>query len=345
MESFRVATIETDRDDDECRDFEDLPDDLQNWIRSQDGLKIRGEPVTTREQLEHVFGLLDTNNTYYEGFSIHDLAVLVGVLLLEKILTNRQTNRSSLKNTEAIPGKPGEVIYRACSMCKKPFLDDAFPLFLTAVPDFYFIEVIHSTVPGGAGCGQQGCNGWPALMPADPKQRHTRLEMRSIKRVMLAGLNPTWKDALCRTGKDLQSCASSLKIRCCGPGVNGASRCEYQREYVTNSWTIQEPPRVVMPKLMCKIENTEHSFAPVDNNIRYITLANLLKIHKAFLNEGCELSEYPKIAEFIFPTVNTSFKARFKLLKAAQKLSNETSHERKGKTQPDEEPSPKRRKA
>ncbi|KAJ5968012.1 hypothetical protein N7501_004260 [Penicillium viridicatum] len=328
VESFRVATIEADRDDDECCDFEDLPDDLRTWIQS-----------------EHVFALLDTNNIYYKEFSIHDLAVLVGVLLLEKIQKNQQTNRSSLKNTEAIPGKPGEVIYRTCSMCKKPFLDDAFPLFLTAVPEFYFIEVIHSTFPGGAGCGQQGCNGWPALMPADPKQRHTRLEMRSIKRVTLAGLNPTWKDALCRTGKDLQGCASSLKIRCCGPGVNGVSRCEYQREYVTSSWTIQEPPRVVMPKLMCKIEEKEHSFAPVDSNIRYITLANLLKTHKAFLNEGCELSEYPKIAEFIFPTANTSFKARFKLLKAAQKLSNGTSPERKGKAQPDEEPRPKRQKA
>lgn len=103
---------------------------------------------------------------------------------------------------------------------------------------------------------------------------------------------------------------------------------------------------MVISSVRCKISHKGRYFAPVDSNIRSITLANLEKLYQGFLNEGCELSDYPRLPQLIFSPTNKSFKARFKLLKVAQQsLLNEASPEQKGKAQPDEGPSTKRRKA
>jgi hypothetical protein len=53
----------------------------------------------------------------------------------------------------------------------------------------------------------------------------------------------------------------------------------------------------------------------VDQTIKTIRYCELAKIWKGFAGVGCNLADYPKIAEYIFETKKTkSYKERYKLL-------------------------------
>lgn len=300
MKSFQDAIEDIEGcDDEKGGDFEDLPIELQSWIQSQDGLKIHGKPVTNRKDLELVFVLLDIGRRYSKHFSTEDLARMVGHLFLRKI----QKNQSDLKRDEAIPGKPGQVIYRKCYACERPILDDAFPLFCAKAPDHYFIDVARSHSIGGNGCGQQGCNGKPGLVPSDDKQPYLRMETSAINAAMNRLLEPNWKDSFCRTGTDLQGCATSVQVRCCGTGKDADKvNCGIPRDYKTPAWTIHKPPRLVQPRLKCECDEKtkDHFFVPVNEKIPYINPERLRRIDKGFKKAGVNLAAYPKIPELIF---------------------------------------------
>jgi hypothetical protein len=304
-------------------DFEDLPIKLHSWIQSQDGLKIHGSPVTTRKDLERVFVLLDMGRTYFKHFSIGDLARLVGHLFIQKITRVE----SSLKQIKGIPGEPGQVIHRKCFKCEKPVLDDAFPFFCAELPHFYFIDVARSHATGGNGCGQQGCEGKPALVPSNSEQRSIRRETKVIDRALKASLGANWKDPLCRTGKDLQGCANSVLVRCSGSVKGEDKACGLEKKYTTPAWTIHKPPRLVQPRLRCTHDGKDHYFVPVDKNIKLERWSNLRRLTEKFAEVGCKLADYPKIPGIIFDVgedgnarkPKRSFKQRFQLLEEAKK--------------------------
>ena len=236
---------------------------------------------------------------------------MVGIMYIRKIARTK----SGFKQVKAIPGEPGKLIHLKCRGCQRPVLDDVFPFFVAELPNCYLIEVVRSSQQGGNGCGQSGCKGKPALVPANHgEQDYTRMETRAIAQTKRRKAN--WKAPLCRTGKDLKGCAKTVQVRCKGSG-QGNRKIEFgrERDYDTPEWTLHSPARLVQPRLKCDCDGRakDHYFKPVDKSIDMISLANLWKIHQGFLNVDCVLAEYPKLPAIIFdlePNGNPNKKAR-----------------------------------
>ena len=285
----------------ECEifDFGDIPRPLRLWLQSQNGLKVHGVPVTNRETLELAFSLLDKGRvSHLDQFSTEYLARMVGIMYIRKITRTD----SGFKQVKAIPGEPGKLIRLKCKCCRRPVLDDAFPFFVAELPNCYLIEVVRSSQKGGNGCGQNGCKGKPGLVPANHgEQDHTRMETRAIAQTKRRKAN--WKAPLCRTGKDLDGYAETVRVRCKGSGLGSNKiECGRERDYDTPEWTLHSPARLVQPRLKCDCDGRakDHYFEPVDKRIDMISLANLRKIHQGFLNEHCDLADYPKLPAIIF---------------------------------------------
>ncbi|KAJ5581518.1 hypothetical protein N7535_000138, partial [Penicillium sp. DV-2018c] len=208
----RVHPVSDDYVESEGFDFGDIPRALQLWIQSQNGLKIHGVPVTNRETLESVFSLLDKGRVpHLDQFSAEYLARMIGIMYIRKITRTE----SGFKKVKAIPGEPGKLIRLKCKGCQRPVLDDAFPFFVADLPNCYLIEVVRSSQKGGNGCGQNGCKGKPGLVPANHgEQDHTRMETRAIAQTERRRAN--WKAPLCRTGKDLDGYAETVRVYCKG---------------------------------------------------------------------------------------------------------------------------------
>ncbi|KAJ5699513.1 hypothetical protein N7536_002526 [Penicillium majusculum] len=286
--------------DSETFDFGDIPTTLRLWLQSQDGLKVHGAPITNRETLELAFSLLGKGRiSNLNQLSTEYLARMVGIMYTQK-LTRAQ--KSGFKQIKAIPGEPGKIIRLKCRGCQRPVLDDAFPFFVAELPDCYLIEVVRSAQKGGNGCGQNGCKGKPGLVPANHLvQDHTRMETRAIAQSTRRKAN--WKAPLCRTGKDFEGCAETVRVRCRGHGPsNQKIECGRERDYDTPEWTIHSPARLVQPRLKCDCDGREkdHYFEPVDKNIDMISLTSLRKVYQGFLDVRCDLADYPKLPGIIF---------------------------------------------
>ncbi|OQD61461.1 hypothetical protein PENPOL_c016G07901 [Penicillium polonicum] len=286
--------------DSEIFDFGDIPTTLQLWLHSQNGLKVHGVPITNRETLELAFSLLDKGRiSNLNQFSTEYLARMIGIMYIQK-LTRAQ--KSGFKQIKAIPGEPGKIIRLKCGGCQRPVLDDAFPFFVAELPDCYLIEVVRSDQKGGNGCGQNGCKGKPGLVPANHMvQDHTRMETRAIAQTKRRKAN--WKAPLCRTGKDLEGCAETIRVRCRGHGQsNQKIECGRERDYDTPEWTIHSPARLVQPRLKCDCDGRgkDHYFEPVDKNIDMVSLTSLRRIYQGFLDAHCDLTDYPKLPGIIF---------------------------------------------
>ncbi|KAJ5972882.1 uncharacterized protein N7479_002800 [Penicillium vulpinum] len=291
----------------EIFDYGDIPTPLQLWLQSQDGLKIHGRMSNLNK------------------CSAEYLACMVGIMYIRKITRAE----SGLKQVKAIPGEPGKLIHLKCSGCQRPVLDDAFPFFVADSPDCYFIEVARSAQKGGNGCGQNGCKGKPGLIPVDHgAQGYTRMETRAIAQTMRRKAN--WKAPLCRTGKDLEGCAQTVRVRCRGYGQgNQKVECGRERDYDTPEWTIHSPARLVQPRLKCDCDERvkDHYFEPVDKKIDMISFTSLRKIYRGFLKANCDLANYPKLPDTIFDLEPNGdpkkkqkmYRERFECLKNAQR--------------------------
>ncbi|KAJ5471173.1 hypothetical protein N7530_008530 [Penicillium desertorum] len=294
----------------EIFDFGDIPRPLRLWLQSQNGLKVHGVPVTNRETLESAFSLLDKGRvSHLDQFSTEYLARMVGIMYIRKITRT-------------------ESGFKQCKGCQRPVLDDAFPFFVAELPNCYLIEVVRSSQKGGNGCGQNGCKGKPGLVPANHgEQDHTRMETRAIAQTKRRKAN--WKAPLCRTGKDLDGYAETVRVRCKGSGQGSKKiECGRERDYDTPEWTLHSPARLVQPRLKCDCDGRakDHYFEPVDKRIDVISLANLRKIHQGFLNADCDLADYPKLPTIIFDLElngnpkqkSRTYRERFEYLKKAK---------------------------
>ncbi|KOS48614.1 hypothetical protein ACN38_g416 [Penicillium nordicum] len=286
--------------DSEIFDFGDIPTTLRLWLQSQGGLKVHGVPITNRETLELVFSLLDKGRiSNLNQFSTEYLARMIGIMYIQK-LTRAQ--KSGFKQIKAIPGEPGQIIRLKCRGCQRPVLDDAFPFFVAELPNCYLIEVVRSAQKGGNGCGQNGCKGKPGLVPANHiVQEYTRMEMRAIAQTKRRKAN--WKAPLCRSGKDLEGYAETVRVRCRGH-VQGNQKieCGRERDYDTPEWTIHSPARLVQPRLKCECDGREkdHYFEPADKKINMVSITSLRKIYQGFLDAHCDLADYPKLPNITF---------------------------------------------
>lgn len=225
-------------------------------------------------------------------------ACMVGMLYIKKITRAK----SGFKQAKATPGEPGKVVRLKCGGCQRPVLDDAFPFFTTGSPDIYIIEVVRIAQRGGNGCGQSGCKGKPGLVPVNRAvQGHTRMETRAIDQT--ARRNSNWKAPFCRTGRDLDGCAGSVRVRCRGSGQGDQKvECGLERDYDTPEWTLHSPPRLIQPRLKCDCDGktNDHYFEPVDRRIPTILITTLRRVYQGFSDARCDLADYPKLPQIIF---------------------------------------------
>ncbi|KAK2768799.1 hypothetical protein FQN54_000657 [Arachnomyces sp. PD_36] len=119
--------------------WDTLSDPLAQWIQTQRGLRINGEPISDRAMLETAFQLLygpycqRNTREFLDVFDspIYDLAVKVGIGYIKKVTSPR---KEFIRNN-TIPGSPERVIARQCSGCEMHALDDAFPIFCQNMPE------------------------------------------------------------------------------------------------------------------------------------------------------------------------------------------------------------------
>lgn len=314
--------------------WEALPQEFADWIQAQEGLRIRGEPISNREMLMTTACLLHWNcKSADEPFnpqtsSIMGLAMCVALRYIKGI--TRTTGK--LMQTNTIPGRPGRVIQRDCFTCKKPALDDAFPHFLTEMQEVYVIKVHERS-----NCGRPDCQGKnSALIPIDPRQKHTRLRSREVKASARARCEISRITALLRSGTDLKNCPAEILVEC--PN----KKCRHKRTHC-GRWTINNPPKFLQPKLVCSVCKTRNAyFRAVDKGIPTITEAALYDVLNRFEKVGCNLMEFAKIPELIYSTAH-SYEERFELLKKASdpsyvmKPMRKVGRKRKyGTTQPED---------
>ena len=111
-------------------DWFSLPTGIIDWLQSQDGLKIGGHAIESREGLEKAFQLLRCGEKTLQSGSIKastiaELALRVAWTYVESIHRKRRPVILEL----TVPAIAGEVIERQCSSCRRRVLDDAFSRF------------------------------------------------------------------------------------------------------------------------------------------------------------------------------------------------------------------------
>lgn len=275
-------------------DFDSIPAALRTWLALQDGLKIQGQPLNSRESLELVFSLLHRSpDPHIKQIPAGFLASSVAISYVRKMMQPQ----SQSKKDKFIPAEPGQVVRFKCNGCNQPALDNAFAFVPVESPHRCVTEVLeYGLANSDFGCGRGGCQRCRSLSPVQPKE-HRFAHMF-------------------RVGKDLKNCAQTVLIRCKGSGVdNEKIACGREKPYETPRWTIHSPPRFLIPRIRCQCDGKDHYFEPVDKTIKTISYRELEKIWNGFAKVGCNLADYPKIADYIFETKSTvSYKVRHKLL-------------------------------
>jgi hypothetical protein len=290
----------------EFSEWEDMPSLFAKWLQSQDGLKINGVPMSSRNDVETAFYLLHCQDKSPlsrdpGNLSIVEAATLVANAYIREITSSQ----SQIVKEGTIPGKPGQVIYRKCSMCKMSALDDSFPIFCASMQERYVMKVVRQK-----GCGRPGCQGNPSLPPTDPRQAHTRAEKRSFEQCSSGPDRNAAVSTLCRFGKDLEGCAPTVIVQC--------TNCKFQREDIHPRWTSHNPTRYLESRLKCNGCGKKDSYwRPADKATPSVGESSLRSTVNGFKDVGCNLAEFPRFPEIIF--AKASFEKRSEMLKEAAK--------------------------
>lgn len=234
-------------------DWFDLPSELIDWLQGQDGLKIDGDAIESREELERVFRLLRCDekrlqSACTETSTIEEMAIKVAWAYTDFMTRKRRDIILEL----TIPGAPGEVMRRKCSSCGGRVLDDAFPQFAIKKRALYVVRTLEAE-----GCGLPGCKGRTDLLPIDEWQPHLRGTRKVLENPPNVKGRGEFDSFLCRSEEELDELPKTIQVTCmiCGsPKLYGYPR-----------WTIEEDPRFVIPRLKCKgCKGKDRNFKPVE---------------------------------------------------------------------------------
>jgi hypothetical protein len=230
-------------------DWFDLHTEIVDWLQGQDGLKISGVAIESREEPETVFLLLSCGKNTLQSddiqtASIGELALQVAWTYTESIARKRRHIILEL----TIVGAPEQVMQRKCSSCGLRVLDDAFPRFATKMRVAYVVRTLEV-----GGCGRPGCKGRTDLVPLDGEA----LEKFSKTPPNKKGRGD-FDSFLCRSEEELDGLPKTVQTVCMS--CSSPKLCCYPR------WTIGKEPRFVIPRLKCKgCKGKDRNFRPVEN--------------------------------------------------------------------------------
>lgn len=284
--------------------WEDIPTDLSDWLQSQDGLKIDGSPLSTRQQLEEAFRFFQCQEKdlplgSIDASPVAHVAVIVAVTYIRKIIKTPKPTICDL----VIPGKCGEIIHRKCSSCGQRVFDDIFPLFALENPSVYVVRTRENT-----GCGLPGCAGRVSLCPLDKRQKYIAANRSKLERIPNTGNHGKWSSALCRNNSQCRGLPDTLLVKC--------TKCGAQKDH-NPRWTIESPPRYVTARMRCQCVNDKCTdWVPVSFNIGYVKASSLCHLWIGMKKLGCDLSEFQDFPDIIF--ANKKLKVKAMELKVAK---------------------------
>ncbi|KAL5340810.1 hypothetical protein BJX70DRAFT_396506 [Aspergillus crustosus] len=108
-------------------DWLDLPTELIDWLQGQNGLKIDGDAIESREDLERAFRLL----CRFEKIALETRAVIDIAIdeAMGDVGSITRTRREVILQL-TVTGAPGKVIERRYSTCGRRVFDDGYPRFV-----------------------------------------------------------------------------------------------------------------------------------------------------------------------------------------------------------------------
>lgn len=276
-------------------DWFSLPTVIIDWLQSQDGLKIGGHAIESREGLEKAFQLLRCGEKTLQSGSIKastiaELALRVAWTYVESIHRKRRPVILEL----TVPAIAGEVIERQCSSCRRRVLDDAFPRFAKRKRAAYVVRTLEVE-----GCGLPGCEGRTDLLPLDKWQTHIRGTGKVLEAPPNIGGRGDFDSFLCRAETELDGLPKTIQTICIVCGC--PKTCRYPR------WTIEKEPRFVMPRLACKgCDGKYRNFEPVE---KWSTINStvLSKLWSKVTDGGAyNPNDYPTVREQLLRQVGFS---------------------------------------
>jgi hypothetical protein len=235
-------------------DWFDLRTKIIDWLQGQDGLKISGVAIKSREELETVFllpgcGKNTLQSDDIQTASIGELALQVAWTYTESIARKRRHIILEL----TIAGAPEQVMQRKCSSCGLRVLDDAFPRFATKMRVAYVVRTLEV-----GGCGRPGCKGRTDLVPLDEWQPHIRGTRKVLENPPNKKGRGDFDSFLCLSEEELDGLPKTVQTVCMS--CSSPKLCCYPR------WTIEKEPRFVIPRLKCKgCKGKDRNFRPVEN--------------------------------------------------------------------------------
>lgn len=275
-------------------DWYSLPQAMRDWLQEQDGLKIDGVPIESREELENAFIFLrgeerDLSSNSVEDSPIEELAFRVGMMYTDQA---RLYRRKAIIWELAVPLMV--IIPRMCSACHGRVLDDAFPYFTKAKQDFYITRTSQFM-----GCGLQTCKGDSiSLLPYDSWQDRVKPKRAYLENPPSPLGRADWSSFFCRDKNelDMASLPRAVQTRCrdCNaPSLNRRAR-----------WTIELIPRFVIPVQNCKYCRRRNSyFFPVKGQAT-VHSSILTRRWKQVMDGDFNPNDHPKLRAKIFGKTN-----------------------------------------
>jgi hypothetical protein len=157
----------------DCWDWEDLPDPLVGFIQAQDGLKFNRRKISSRNDLELVFYLLQKCKGSPETLDILKLAFLVLDAYGWVISRPRLPQVNDLL---ILREPPYDVVPQKCSACGREYLDDAFAYWSKFNPEYYVLWYRFRSNCGIPDCGTKACT----LLPLNGQIKYLRSTQKDL---------------------------------------------------------------------------------------------------------------------------------------------------------------------
>ncbi|KAJ5166899.1 uncharacterized protein N7482_005680 [Penicillium canariense] len=304
-----INTIEA--SEGELYHWEELPASLAGLIQSQDGLRIDQHPIGSRKEAETAYRLLHCNGSP-ETFSIVGLAFAILITYAWSIC---RTPRDAINDLMVLRASSKGIVPRVCSSCNGRVLDDPFAYYAKNNVDYYVVKSSQT------GCGLIDCTGRRVLLhPLDRSQSYVRALKKNLENIpnFRTRGGAEWEQYFLRRGQaELGEIPRTVELKCPREGCTGILEDDAPR------WTIHSVPTVVLRQFTCPDCQRKGDWKPVNTAIKYITSETLSRTWGRFKKKGCDLAQYPRLADVYFAQGHITI--RIAQLKEAKRLADESN--------------------
>lgn len=304
----KVLTCYHQETESEGYDFEDLPHPLVEFLQAQDGLRFDKSPISSRDELETAFWLLERCKGNPKELDVLVLAISVLAAYGWMIARSR---RPSVDDLLILRASPNNIVPRKCGSCQRPYLDDPYAYWAKFSPERYVMWRLSSS------CGRSDCTAhWAELRPLYERIRCLPANRRDLEKYRFDKALEQWDYWFTLQPSELGDYPRDLEVAC--KGTHG--RACRETKTVPARWTGHQVPRFLLPEIKCGPCNTTTIWKPTDSKWTTIYNCKLSKLWKGFRDvPGFNLTEYPRRQDIYFKK-GLSIATRVACLIEARKL-------------------------